>query len=107
MRYRLLLLAAAVLLPACRAVAPTAPGISYRCADGRTVQARYVGSDRAELVVDGALHRLAIARSASGARYTGDGWQWWTKGLRDAWLAPLQPGQSIASTPGAACRAGD
>jgi len=94
------------LLAACHPTRPATPGLAYHCTDGRVVQAGYEGTDHAVLVMGGATHRLAIAVSASGARYVGDGWQWWTKGMHDAWLAPLQPGESIASAPGVACQAG-
>ncbi|SEJ42643.1 MliC family protein [Frateuria terrea] len=99
------ILVAATLLAACQPTRASPPRRAYHCADGRVVQAGYEGTDRAVLAVDGATHRLTIALSASGARYVGDGWQWWTKGMHDAWLAPLQPGENIASAPGVACQA--
>jgi membrane-bound inhibitor of C-type lysozyme len=95
--------AAALLLTACQSTRPVAQATAYRCDDGRQVQASYPGTDRALLSVDGTSHRLALAHSASGARYVGEGWQWWTKGPQ-AWLAPLHAGESIASAPGIACR---
>jgi membrane-bound inhibitor of C-type lysozyme len=48
---------------------------------------------------------LRIATSADGARYTGDGWQWWTKGMHEGSLAALAPGEAIASAAGVACHA--
>lgn len=105
MRHLLVLLAIAGLLAACQDTRPDAPGTPYHCAGGRVVLAGYPDSDHARLVIDGTGHRLAIALSASGARYTGDGWQWWTKGMHEAWLAPLRPGETIASAPGVACEA--
>jgi membrane-bound inhibitor of C-type lysozyme len=99
----LLALVAATVLAACQPTRPAMPATAYRCDDGRQVQADYQGTDRAELTVDGVIHRLVLARSASGARYIGEGWQWWTKGPQ-AWLAPLHAGESIASAPGVACR---
>jgi membrane-bound inhibitor of C-type lysozyme len=105
MRHLRLLLAAAALLPsACQQARPDA-WITYRCADGRLVEASYVDSGHAVLRIGGRPYRLAIARSASGARYVGDGWQWWTRGMRQADLAPLPSGQEIASAPGMACQA--
>jgi membrane-bound inhibitor of C-type lysozyme len=104
MRYPCLLLALAALLPAaCQPPRQGPVGLVYRCADGRLVQATY-GEDHALLVIDRTPYRLAIARSASGARYVGGDWQWWTRGMHDAWLAPLQPGETIASAPGVACQ---
>jgi membrane-bound inhibitor of C-type lysozyme len=101
-----LVFVAATLLAACQPPRPTAPSTAYRCDDGRRVQAGYEGTDHAVLAMDGATYRLTIARSASGARYVGEGWQWWTKGAQ-AWLAPLRAGEDIASAPGVACWSGD
>lgn len=77
----------------------------YTCLDGRKVQAVYPDSDIAELVLDGHTHHLHAAVSADGARYVGDHWQWWAKGMRHAQLAPLKNEESIASAPGMACTA--
>jgi membrane-bound inhibitor of C-type lysozyme len=79
--------------------------ISYHCEDGQTVQAAYPDTDTALLKIQGATHTLHVAISGSGARYTGDGWQWWTKGMHDGMLAPLAAGESIANAPGVACHA--
>jgi membrane-bound inhibitor of C-type lysozyme len=49
---------------------------------------------------------MVAAASASGARYVGGGWEWWTKGLTEGTLSPLEPGESIASAPGLVCTAG-
>jgi membrane-bound inhibitor of C-type lysozyme len=86
-----------------RAVA--APVLSYTCEDGRKVQASYPDSTTAVLSLDGNTHRLHIAISADGARYVGDHWQWWTKGMHDAWLSPLREGETYPSASGVACRA--
>jgi membrane-bound inhibitor of C-type lysozyme len=86
-----------------RAVA--APVLSYTCEDGRKVQASYPDSTTAVLTLDGNTHHLHIAISADGARYVGDHWQWWTKGMHDAWLSPLRNGETYASANGVACRA--
>lgn len=79
--------------------------ISYACADGRVVQAVYPDTNTAQIKINGQAHTLRIAMSADGARYTGDGWQWWTKGMHDGSLAPLAAGETIASAPGVACHA--
>jgi membrane-bound inhibitor of C-type lysozyme len=76
----------------------------FTCADGRKVQASYRGQ-AAVVIVDGREHRLVIAPAASGSRYVGDGLQWWTRGLSEAQLAALGPGEAIAPRPGTACRA--
>ncbi|SDM46555.1 Membrane-bound inhibitor of C-type lysozyme [Oryzisolibacter propanilivorax] len=52
----------------------------FRCDDGSTLVVAYPTSDTATLQLRGATHALRIARSGSGARYTGSGLQWWSKG---------------------------
>jgi membrane-bound inhibitor of C-type lysozyme len=82
------------------------PGvITYACKDGQTVIAGYPDRDTAVVTLGGHAYTLKIARSGSGARYTGMGLQWWTKGLTEAQLARLKPGEDIASAPGVACSA--
>lgn len=109
MTRRLLLTAPALLLAACQASLPPAPAAAntsrYACDDGRTVQASYPDTDTAVLTLDRQTHHLHVAVSASGARYAGDGLQWWTRGMHEALLAPLQPGESYASAAGVACHA--
>ncbi|RUL63947.1 hypothetical protein EKH79_07715 [Dyella dinghuensis] len=83
----------------------TSSWISYACADGRVVQAAYPDTHTAQVKIDGQTHTLNIAMSADGARYTGDGWQWWTKGMHDGSLAPLAASETIANAPGVACHA--
>jgi len=99
-----LLTALALLLAGCQTPAPdtAAKTLTYRCDDGRSVQASYPDTDTAVLTLDGQAHRLHIAVSADGARYVGDTWQWWTRG-HDAFLAPLKPGEIYASAKGVAC----
>lgn len=104
---RALLLIPLLLLAGCRTAAPgvAAKTFTYHCEDGRSVQAGYPDPDTAVLTFDGHAHRLHVARSADGARYVGKHWQWWTKGMHDADLAPLEPGESYASTSGVPCHA--
>ena len=87
------------------AASTTAKMVTYTCADGRTVQAVYPDTDTTVLTLDGQTHRLHTAISADGARYVGDHWQWWTKGMHEARLAPLKPGKTIASSSGVSCTA--
>ena len=87
--------------------APVAPTASYVCDDGRTIRASYPDSDTAIVEVDGRTRTLKIAISASGARYTGDGLQWWTKGVDQGQLSPLAPGEDIATVQGVNCKAPD
>jgi membrane-bound inhibitor of C-type lysozyme len=77
----------------------------YACSDGQVVQAAYPDTHTALVKIKGETHTLNIALSASGARYIGDGWQWWTKGMHDGMLAPLATGETIASAPGVNCHA--
>jgi membrane-bound inhibitor of C-type lysozyme len=79
--------------------------ISYTCSDGQVVQAAYPDTNTALVKIKGETHTLHIAMSGSGARYVSDDWQWWTKGMHDGMLAPLAPGETIASTPGVNCHA--
>lgn len=83
------------------------PGVAvvqtYLCSDGRSVVAGYPDSDTAVVTWNDHAYTLKVARSASGARYTGYGLQWWTKGLTHAALAQLKPGEEIASAVGIDC----
>jgi membrane-bound inhibitor of C-type lysozyme len=79
--------------------------ISYACSDGQLVRASYPDTSTAVVKIKDQTYTLHVAISGSGARYTGDGWQWWTKGMHDGMWAPLQAGESIASAPGVACHA--
>jgi membrane-bound inhibitor of C-type lysozyme len=76
--------------------------VHYVCEDGRTVSALYPDQETAQLRLGGTAHTLRIARSGSGARYTGDALQWWTKG-DEGMLAPLKPGEDIAAARGVTC----
>lgn len=90
--------AMALALAAC---AHARPSYTYACENGRAVVARYEGQ-KAVLEIGGVRHTLTTARSASGARYVGDGLQWWTKGFSEATLAALPAGEEIAP-PGVKC----
>lgn len=79
--------------------------ITYACDRGSTVRAAYPDSDTAIIEIEGKVHRLHIAIAASGARYTGDGWQWWTRGMHDGMLAPLAAGETLASAASVDCHA--
>lgn len=85
------------------AVPPAVKTTRYYCDDGRTVLASYPTRDRAELTIAAARLKLAVAKSGSGARYVGDGAQWWTKGMDRGRLSALKPGEDIAADPGVNC----
>ena len=92
-------------LPAHGAPARQPPTLTYTCTDGQTVTARYPDQGTAVIGIKGRSFDLSIARSADGARYTGYGWQWWTRGMHEAALARLAPGETIATAPPIACHA--
>lgn len=101
-----LLIAAAALLLGCQTAAPAiAKVMTYSCDDGRTVRVVYPDTTNAVLTLDGQTGHLHTAASADGARYVGDQWQWWTKGMHDARLAPLKPAETITSASGVSCQA--
>lgn len=54
--------------------------VVYRCETGRTVEAAYRSDETVVVRYEGKMHRTQLAVSASGARYVGDGLEWWTKG---------------------------
>ena len=104
-----LLVAPALLTLGCQPPAPNTAAHAlthiYTCDDGRIVHAVYPDTDTTVLTLDRHTHRLHVAISADGARYVGDHWQWWTKGMRQGRLAPLKPGETIASATGVSCTA--
>jgi membrane-bound inhibitor of C-type lysozyme len=101
-----LLIAPALLLLGCQTPAPSkVEVVTYHCDDGRSVMAVYPDSTTTVLTFGGQTHHLHAAVSADGARYVGDQWQWWTKGMHDARLAPLKPSETIASDTGVSCHA--
>ena len=86
-----------------QAVNPPTEVVKYLCADGQRIEAAYPDTDTAILNYRGNAYTLKTAISASGARYTGMGLQWWTKGMTHAVLAPLKDGEDIASAAGVQC----
>lgn len=93
-------------------IPPRQDALTYLCANGQVVQAEYLdaddimalGRDAAILYIDGRSVRMLRGASALGVRYIGGGYQWWTRGLQTANLAPLGPNESTASNPGTECR---
>ena len=53
---------------------------SYQCDSGNRIIVTYNGSDKAELLYRQENITMDITRSASGARYAGEGLVWWSKG---------------------------
>lgn len=87
-------------------VAPAAQPVAFTCADGSALEVSYPDRDTAVIVRDGQSVTLTSAISASGARYTGSGWQWWSRGAAEGALAPLAEGEEIASAEGVICTSG-
>ena len=93
------------------AAAPAAPVnpvvavTTYACPGGESLQAAYPDRETAIVTWKGHAYSLKIARSGSGARYTGYGLQWWTKGLNRGTIATLKAGEDVASDRGVECLA--
>jgi len=79
-------------------------GANFVCADGRTVRAVFLDPETLTLHIGSDTIAMHGATAASGARYIGEGWQWWTKGLQQASLTRLKPGEEIASANGVECK---
>lgn len=74
-------------------VAPTSAAeavTTYACKSGLKLDVVYPTTDSATLNHDGRAIMMKRAQSASGARYTGEGLEWWTKGSEGT-LSRLQP----------------
>lgn len=88
------------------AAGPVNPAVTvatYHCADGQSLVAGYPDHDTAIVTWKGHSYSLKVVRSGSGARYTGYGLQWWTKGLTDGAIANLKAGEEVASETGLNC----
>lgn len=88
--------------PVAEAEPPASAWTIYVCDDGRVVQALYPDARTARVRTPDGEHALRVAVSGSGARFVGEGLQWWIKG-DEGMLAPLKPGEDIAAAPGVAC----
>lgn len=82
----------------------SAETINYRCANGERLKVAYRGADAVMITYRGETHFLPLARSASGARYAGDGWQWWIKGEVEGALSRLPSDAAVATGPGMVCK---
>jgi membrane-bound inhibitor of C-type lysozyme len=57
--------------------------VAYKCEKGTRVQVIYLNNAQgsfATVIVNGVKLKMQTAISASGARYVGTGYTWWTKG---------------------------
>ena len=63
------------------AASPSVPGAhDYQCESGETITAAYRSGDTATVRYQTRTYTMHIAISGSGARYVGEGFEWWTKG---------------------------
>ncbi len=85
-------------------VNPDAGVTTYSCVDGSSIVAGYPDSQTAVVTYKDHAYTLKRRPSASGARYTGYGLQWWTKGAH-ASIATLKPAGDAAVEPGLECSA--
>lgn len=75
-----------------------APAIGYACESGQTISVAYPDADTARLTYQGQVHDLRAVPAASGARYSGDGLEWWTAtrdGQESATLGRLGPNEEV------------
>jgi membrane-bound inhibitor of C-type lysozyme len=68
----------------------------FACANGETARAAYPDTETAIVEYQGRTHTLKAVPAASGARYIGEGLQWWTQGADKAAVAPLGVGETMA-----------
>jgi membrane-bound inhibitor of C-type lysozyme len=81
-------------------VAPAiiAPIVGYACESGKTVSVQYPDASTAQLTYQNQTYALRSVQSASGARYSGSGVEWWTAtrdGQEAATLSRLGPNENI------------
>jgi membrane-bound inhibitor of C-type lysozyme len=93
--------------PEAAPVNPVVTITTYVCAGGKTLEAGYPNPTSAVVIWQGRAYSLTLARAARGARYTGFGLQWWTRGMTHGTLATLKAGEEIATDPGIECVAGE
>ena len=58
---------------------PVAGAHDYQCESGETITAAYSSTDTATVRYKARTYTMQIAISGSGARYVGEGFEWWTK----------------------------
>lgn len=82
-------------------VAPPAAAVGYACESGKVVTATYPDTETARVSYDGRDYVLTSAVSASGARYVGQGLEWWTasrNGQESGTLSRLVPNDTTGGT---------
>ncbi|MGH7018817.1 MAG: DUF4232 domain-containing protein [Brevundimonas sp.] len=79
-------------------VSQPATAVGYACESGKTIAVTYPDTETARLSYDGRDYLLTSAVSASGARYAGQGLEWWTasrNGQESATLSRLGPNDQV------------
>ncbi len=82
-------------------VAPLAAAVGYACESGKVVTVTYPDTETARVSYDGRDYVLSSAVSASGARYAGQGLEWWTAsrdGQESGTLSRLAPNDTTGGT---------
>ena len=75
--------------------------INYACESGYSLRVSYPDNDTAIVEYEGDIVQLASTVSGSGARYSGDGWVWWTQG--DAGTLYRQANENAPEVPQESC----
>ena len=84
--------------PSATPAAPAAPPIGYACESGQTVSVQYPDTATASVAYKGQTYALRLVPSASGARYSGSGVEWWIaarEGSESATLSRLGPNEDV------------
>lgn len=84
--------------PVAQPTAPAAPAIGYACESGQTVTVQYPDTATANVAYKGQTYALRLVPSASGARYSGSGVEWWIasrEGSESATLSRLGPNEDV------------
>lgn len=79
----------------------TMPVIGYACESGQTVNVQYVDDATARVSYKGATADLRLTPSGSGARYSGQEWEWWSAtrdGQEQATLGRVGPNDQVGVT---------
>ncbi len=99
----LIVLLCGITLCACASMStPTTKTTILKCSNSQFLQVTYPDENTAILEWDNGTFTLNSAISASGARYTGEGWQWWTKG-DSGHLTPMKADEKFATQASILC----
>ncbi len=84
--------------PDLSATAPVGGPLSYACESGRSITVTYPDPATAQVSYDGREIAMRLVEAASGARYSGDDLEWWTRareGLEEATLSRMGPNSDV------------